>query len=127
MKRDVETEIRRRAGSRCEYCQFPESAGGLAHVIDHIVARQHGGSSAIENLALCCGRCNLYKGPNIAGIDAKTRQITRLFNPRLDIWTEHFRKDGALIVGVSDVGRTTANLLVFNLPVRVAARRALSS
>ncbi len=96
-------------------------------MIDHIVARQHGGSSAIENLALCCGRCNLYKGPNIAGIDAKTRQITRLFNPRLDIWTEHFRKDGALIVGVSDVGRTTANLLVFNLPVRVAARRALST
>lgn len=127
MRRELETEIRRRAGDRCEYCQFPESAAELLHVIDHIIARQHGGSSAIENLALCCGRCNLYKGPNIAGIDAETGQLTRLFNPRLDVWAEHFHSDGAYIFGVSDIGRTTANLLMFNLPIRVASRRALLS
>ena len=49
----------------------------------------------------------------------------RLFNPRTDIWREHFRYDGAVLVGLTPVGRTTIQTLSINLPLRVAARRAL--
>ena len=42
----------RQARHRCEYCQLPQSASRLRHQIDHIIARQHGGSDALEP-ALC--------------------------------------------------------------------------
>jgi hypothetical protein len=62
--------------------------------IDHIIARQHGGSTTLDNLALSCLHDNTHKGPNIAGIDPLTRRITRLFNPRRDKWERHFQWDG---------------------------------
>ena len=33
--------------------------------IEHIVPRTHGGSDALENLAMACGRCNSQKGIRI--------------------------------------------------------------
>lgn len=50
--------------------------------VDHIVARQHGGPTVLENLALACLHCNRHKGPNIAGTDPSTGEIVRLFHPR---------------------------------------------
>jgi hypothetical protein len=44
----------------------------LPHQIDHIIAQQHGGSHEESNLCLCCLRCNLKKGPNIASTTLKT-------------------------------------------------------
>ena len=67
MDRALQREVRRIARDRCEYCHLPGSVPRLKHVVDHIVARQHGGQSDLDNLALSCGRCNLCKGPNIAG------------------------------------------------------------
>jgi hypothetical protein len=121
----LEQEVRRRAGDRCEYCLLPQAASTLKHVVDHVIARQHGGRTALGNLALCCGRCNLYKGPNIAGLDPETGQLTRLFNPRTDLWPEHFRWDGPRLEAVSAVGRTTIAVLALNKPARVRARQAL--
>ncbi len=60
-------EVRRRAQERCEYCQMSEEAYRPRFQIDHIIAQQHGGPTISENLALACVRCNLHKGPNIAG------------------------------------------------------------
>jgi hypothetical protein len=57
--------VRARADFRCEYCQLPETVSDLPHVLDHIIAHQHGGETTLDNLALCCGRCNLSKGPNL--------------------------------------------------------------
>ena len=125
MDKALEQEVRRRADNRCEYCLLPQAASALRHVVDHVVARQHGGQTSPENLALCCGRCNLYKGPNIAGLDPETGQLTRLFNPRIDIWTEHFYWAGPLIEGVTSVGRTTVAVLALNKPARVRVRRAV--
>jgi hypothetical protein len=125
MEKDLEREIRRRANNRCEYCLMPEAASVLKHVVDHVIARQHGGQTTLENLALCCGRCNLYKGPNIAGLDPETGQLTRLVNPRTDVWIEHFRQEGPILVGLTPVGKTTASVLAFNHPARVQARRLL--
>ena len=101
MDKALEQEIRRRASGMCEYCHFPESLSELRHVADHIVAKQHGGPTSAANLALCCGRCNSHKGPNVAGIDPQTRFLARLFNPRLDTWSDHFAWEGALLVRLS--------------------------
>jgi hypothetical protein len=125
MDKTLELEVRRRAGDRCEYCRFPQAASALKHVVDHVVARQHGGQTSLENLALCCGRCNLHKGPNIAGMDPETGQLTRLFNPRADIWSEHFRWAGPILEGLTPIGRTTTAVLAFNKPARIRARRAI--
>lgn len=121
----LDSYVRHRARDRCEYCLLPESLSRLHHVVDHVIARQHGGESVADNLALCCGRCNLHKGPNVAGIDPETGQLTRLFHPRRDGWGEHFIWSGATVVGRTPVGRTTAYVLAMNHPSRVAARQSL--
>ena len=68
MNRKTEFTVRRRAGGFCEYCRSPESLSHLPFTLDHIVARQHGGQSTQDNLALACPECNLHKGPNITGM-----------------------------------------------------------
>ena len=125
MPEDLEQSIRRLAANKCEYCRMPESASRLPHVLDHIIARQHLGKTEFANLALCCGRCNLHKGPNLSGIDPETGQIVPLFHPRNATWTDHFRYDGPLLAGLTPSGRATLAVLAINDPLRVAARQAL--
>jgi len=86
--------VRERATNRCEYCSLPESSFPLPFQIDHILAEKHGGGTTEANLALACPHCNRHKGPNIAGLDAETGQIVRLFNPRTDNWAQHFEANG---------------------------------
>jgi hypothetical protein len=93
--------------------------------IDHIIARQHGGASEFDNLALACLRCNRYKRPNIAGIDPQTGEVVRLFDPRRDRWTEHFFWNGAELRARTAVGRVTLAVLAINDPELVARRKAL--
>ena len=121
----LDLEVRRRAGGVCEYCRLPESVAALRHVIDHVIACKHGGATSSAKLALCCGRCNLHKGPNISGLDPQTRQLTRLYNPRTDVWADHFRYDGPTLVGLTPEGRCTVAVLAVNDPGRVAVRRML--
>ena len=80
-----------RALGRCEYCLLHEEDSHLAHHADHIVARQHRGETSLDNLALGCFDCNCFKGPNVASFDPLTGQMVRLFNPRPDLWADHFR------------------------------------
>ncbi|WP_410001711.1 HNH endonuclease [Singulisphaera sp. GP187] len=65
---------------------MPPSARGQPFIgfhIEHITAKQHGGSDEPENLCVACGRCNSHKkGPNLTGIDPDTGRIEPLFNPR---------------------------------------------
>jgi len=56
---ELRETIRRRADSVCEYCRLPAYASVLPHQIDHIIGRQHHGTDDIDNLCLCCIRCNL--------------------------------------------------------------------
>jgi hypothetical protein len=117
--------LRALAEHRCEYCHVPDDDLFLPHVVDHIIAKQHGGESDIENLALCCGRCNRHKGPNISGVDPASGQLVRLFHPRRDGWREHFAYRDAVLAGLTHVGRTTVVVLAINLPLRVLARTVL--
>jgi HNH endonuclease len=73
--------VQRRAQGACEYCQLPQEASILPHQVDHIIASQHHGPNDADNLCLCCIRCNLKKGPNIASIDPVLNVIVPLSIP----------------------------------------------
>jgi hypothetical protein len=117
--------VRTRAGGVCEYCHMPEAYSVGPFSVEHVIARQHGGGDQPDNLAYACDRCNLHKGPNIAGLDPDTGQLTRLFHPRTDSWADHFEWSGHILVGRTAVGRTTVRVLAMNHPVTRAVRAAL--
>jgi hypothetical protein len=117
--------VRRRANGACEYCRLRQDSSSLAFEIDHIIARKHGGKDVASNLALACFYCNSFKGSDIAGIDPRTRRLTRLFHPRRHKWTRHFAWDGPILVGRTAIGRTTIAVLRINDPVAVEHRQSL--
>jgi len=125
LSRTLELEVRHRAGGRCEYCLFPEFATDLPFHIDHIIAQKHGGQNESENLAWACFSCNLRKGPNIAGLDPQTGELTPLFNPRGDVWGDHFAWDGLVLRGKTAIGRATVAVLDINHVDSVTVREAL--
>ncbi len=117
--------VRRRAQNRCEYRRLPQLHSAMVHHIEHIVARQHGGSDEEANLALACHRCNFCKGPNLTSIDPVGGELVQLFHPRLDAWETHFRTRGVQIEGVTAVGRATVHLLAMNDARRLELRSEL--
>lgn len=58
--------------------------------IDHIQPLAKGGSDSEDNLCLACELCNQYKWVQTDGVDPETQQTVVLFNPRQQLWTEHF-------------------------------------
>lgn len=126
MSPTLRKEVRERADNRCEYCRIRQvhDSSHPFHV-EHINPRKHGGDDVSENLALACNHCNLHKGPNLTGRDPDTNEIVRLFDPRHDHWTEHFKFEGILIVGLTAVGRTTSWVLQMNSDDRVELRAIL--
>jgi hypothetical protein len=119
--------VRRRAASRCEYCLLRQEYCDLTHHVEHIVARQHGGSDDASNLALACHRCNLRKGPNLTAIDPVTREVVPLFHPRSNDWAEHFIVESERIIGITAVGRATVQLLAMNDARRLELRTQILS
>jgi hypothetical protein len=124
--------IRRRAAGCCEYCRLPQSAFARPFHIEHIVARQHGGSSLPDNLALACWDRDRKKGPNLSGIDPQTGLLVPLFNPRKDTWIMHFSGSAELgtpravsISGLTAVGRATVQVLAMNDTFRRTVRYEL--
>ncbi len=118
-------QVRARARNRREYCGIPFPGYSLPYQIDYIIARQYGGSSEADNLALCCLHCNRHKGPDVAGHDTGTGDVVRLYHPRRDVWGEHFQLDGAVLVGLTAIGRVSVRVLAMNEPEFMAARQAL--
>jgi hypothetical protein len=49
----------------------------------------------------------------------------RLFDTRKDHWEDHFHRDGPRILGITDIGRTTAWLLQFNSDLNILQRQAI--
>lgn len=118
----VRERVRRRAGDRCEYCGLRQEHCEFALHLEHILARQHIAGGDLDNLALACHFCNRKKGPNLAGIDPMTGEVTVLFHPRRDSWCDHFRWNGPLIEGLSPVGRATVSVLALNDGKRMRLR-----
>jgi hypothetical protein len=114
-----------RANRRCEYCGFPAEWAYQPFQIDHIIAEKHDGQTVADNLALACFDCNSYKGPNIAGLDPVTDELSRLYHPRRDRWRDHFVWDGPRLIGRTAIGRTTIRVLQINNPDALNVRGLL--
>jgi hypothetical protein len=116
--------VRRRAGRRCEYCHLhEENAGAFAFQIEHIIAKQHGGTDDADGLCYSCAQCNWAKGPNLAGL--LEGKLYPLFNPRTQNWERHFRWEQTILVGKTRIGIVTIQVLNINDPRRVRHRENL--
>ena len=87
---DLRREVTRRAANCCVYCLLNQDAVFFRFEIDHIIAEKHRGTSTSHNLCLSCPDCNAYKGSDIGSIDPVTGELTPLFNPRTQVWSDHF-------------------------------------
>lgn len=113
-----------RAIGNCEYCGKPQ-VSFFAHEVDHVIALKHRGKTTLDNLAFSCHQCNRFKGSDIASLDPETDALTPLFNPRTQVWAEHFRYQLGEIEPLTPEGRVTEFLLRFNNETRVQERIAL--
>ena len=118
-------QVYERAKGYCEYCLIPDAATFAPHEIDHIIAEKHGGRTEAENLALSCTLCNKHKGSDLASVDPETGEIVPLYNPRQNLWNEHFCLSGAEFVPLTAIGRVTIQLLQLNRSDRVEERQLL--
>jgi len=81
--------------------------------VEHIIPRARDGSDDESNLWLACPLCNRHKADKITGTDPASGATVPLFNPRTQIWTDHFRwsENGLCIIGLTPVGRATVEAL----------------
>ncbi len=115
--------VRQRAKMVCEYCLLHEDDVLHGFHLDHVISEKHGGPTEEHNLAFCCPFCNRAKGSDIAG--QSNGELIRLFNPRIDLWSDHFVLDAEKIVGRTVLGSVTLRLLGFNDAHRLVIRREL--
>jgi hypothetical protein len=126
---EISEQVRRRvraaARDRCGYCLSHQRYVMGRLEVEHIIPRAHGGGDEESNLWLSCSPCNRYKGSQVSGADPEGGETMPLFNPRVDVWGDHFRwsPDGASIVGITPVGRATVVALKLNNEVAVEVRR----
>ena len=83
--------------------------------VEHILPLSLGGLTEFENLCLACPTCNRHKSNRVVGITDEALE-SRLFHPQRDRWLDHFdwSVNGTLIVGLTNVGAATINLLRMN-------------
>lgn len=83
----------------------------------------------MNNLALSCPACNAHKYNKQAALDPLTRSVVSLFNPRTQIWEEHFVWDETLtqILGLTPTGRATVKCLKMNRIESVNLRLVLTA
>ena len=95
------------ARHRCGYCLSSQLNDGQPYHVEHLIPLSAGGTTSEQNLWLACPRCNLHKGMQVDGLDPDTRLRVPLFNPREQLWQEHFSwsEDGTLIIGLTPAGR----------------------
>ncbi len=121
---NVRILVEQRAMHRCEYCGMHQSLQGGQFHIEHICPTSHGGTSQLNNLALACPGCNLRKTDHMFAYDDGSEATVRLFNPRTDNWSEHFRWIGYEVIGQTSIGRAMVALLDLNHPRRIRIRQA---
>jgi hypothetical protein len=92
--------------------------------VEHIVPRSRDGTDDLENFALACRGCNLLKSDQIEHNDPVSDTLVRLFHPRTDRWADQFSvsREG-IVEGITPVGRATVELLQWNSPQHLTARR----
>jgi len=117
-----------RANHRCEYCLLPQKVAGFSFEIDHVISLKHGGSSATDNLAWSCPLCNGNKGSDLGTlVGSHPKQLVRFFNPRTDVWEEHFEILDGEILSKTPIGEATVRIFDFNRPEDIAIRQKLAA
>jgi hypothetical protein len=113
--------VHERAAYQCEYCQTGQRVTGQAMHVEHI---DPDGGDALDNLCLSCASCNLSKARATTALDPETDLEVPLFNPRTQLWSDHFEwmQSVTLIRGLTPVGRASVVRLRMNLPRIVEAR-----
>jgi len=138
----VRVGVAGRANGHCEYCLL--KTGGQFQ-IDHIIPPAlwkryvagtlaavpliagRGGPDHLDNFAWSCPFCNNQKRQQVR-YPSRGRG-TRLFDPRNDIWMEHFAfvHDYLFIIGLTPIGEATVQALMLNdsrLQNRLALRHS---
>jgi hypothetical protein len=84
------------------------------------------GGNEIDNLAYACPHCNQHKGTDLVTFVDNYNDIVSLFNPRINIWSEHFSTSNGEIIPITKTGKATIKLLKMN-DVDLIILRALLS
>lgn len=130
----INAELRRlviaRADNLCEYCLIHENDTYFGCEVDHIISEKHGGPTNSVNLAYACMSCNRNKGSDVGSIvmPIERNTFSRFFNPRIDLWSEHFAIDNLdkiTIVPLNDIAEVTVRILGFNSIERLLERQTL--
>ncbi|MBZ0281934.1 MAG: HNH endonuclease [Anaerolineae bacterium] len=117
-------QVTKRAHGLCEYCQTAQLIV-VTLEIDHIIPESAGGATDLDNLCLCCRGCNSFKQDFQTGIDPNTDQEVALFNPRTQLWNDHFEwgEEGTMLMGKTATGSATIQRLRINRPTIIASRQ----
>jgi HNH endonuclease len=110
---ELDRRVREAAQSRCGYCLSPQHLVMARLEIEHIIPLSKQGSNDESNLWLACPICNGHKSDKTTAIDPETQESVSLFNPRFQMWAEHFRwiAGGLMIEGLTPTGRATVSAL----------------
>ncbi|MGQ4646510.1 HNH endonuclease [Lyngbya aestuarii] len=111
-----------RADNRCKYCKISQIGQVATFHIDHIVPVVAGSKTIAKNLALACVSCSLRKGARQNLEDSETGKVVSIFNPRQQVWKEHFDWNGVQVVGLTATGRATVQSLDLNRATMLAIR-----
>lgn len=124
MRLQISSSIRKkiieRAAHQCEYCLVHEDDFYLSGEVDHIRPIKHGGEHILLNLAYSCIHCNRNKGYDEAIVH--NGHAVRLYNPRIDLWTDHFELINVTIVPKTDIAEVTILVLKINAEERIRER-----
>ena len=126
---DIQEMVKQRDKNRCSYCLSAAQYAYQTFHIDHILPIAKGGTDDIENLCLSCSWCNSSKATKVNGLDLETNKRVPLFNPRKDLWSDHFEwgVDKVSIQGKTAIGRITVKALKMNRPEALRVRRNWAS
>jgi 5-methylcytosine-specific restriction endonuclease McrA len=91
-----------------------QSLQGATFHIEHVVPRVKGRHSNSNNLALACPSCNLHKADRVSSQPSSSITAVAFFNPRSEVWADHFEWDDYTLVGKTEVGRVTIQALDLN-------------
>ena len=118
-------KIRLTANNRCGYCQSSQHLIPIPFEIDHILPTSKGGTDVEENLWLSCSVCNSFKHAKTYAPDPQTKTEISIFNPRSQVWSEHFEfiENNSEIRGTTPHGRATVIALKLNNSRAVKMRK----
>jgi 5-methylcytosine-specific restriction endonuclease McrA len=127
ISRLIREQVIQRAKGCCEYCFAQQKFSMDTFSIEHVFPKSRGGSDDFNNLALSCQGCNACKSNRTEVIDPETKQTVPFYNPRTDIWADHFvwSEDYINLIGLTPTGRGTIAALQLNRPGNQNLRHVL--